>query len=373
MLLEQALLATGLLDRDLLALDLCAAPGGKTTHLRSMLSSGSLLVANEVDPARRNALAENLWKWGAANVIVTGTDPDDLRRLPDHFDLILVDAPCSGEGMFRKDPFARQQWSPALVDRCATMQTRILERAWEALSPGGVLVYSTCTWEVAENEDRLSAFLEQGGEPITIPLDPSWGVACTMTDTMPTYRCYPHRMRGEGLFLGMMRKPGALLERRGRKNEALSEGIAWLKASSASTLIEHRGILHACGEQWRHECAELSTALRVMAPGTPFAERKGDQWKPHPAGALSIALDRTVFPELEQDEASAIAYLQGHALPAKDARGTGLVTHQGHPLGWVQGAGSRWNNRYPPTWRIRAQQPNAPRVSWSVPPVSTTR
>ncbi|MEO8590501.1 MAG: hypothetical protein ABI432_14085 [Flavobacteriales bacterium] len=365
MLLEQALRAAGFLDRDVLALDLCAAPGGKSTHLRSLLSPGSLLVANEVDGARRHALAENLWKWGGGNVIITGSAPSDLRKLPGHFDLILVDAPCSGEGMFRKDPFARQQWTPALVDRCALTQRRIVEQAWDALAPGGILIYSTCTWEVAENEDQLAVLLERGGESVAIPIDPAWGMVCTERGTMKSYRCYPHQVRGEGFFLGMMRKPGTLRGSLTIQENARSQHILWLRDPGNKVLVEHQGTLHALSGRWEAECEELSSTLRVVAPGIPFAERKGDDWKPHAACATSDWLDRTVFAELDLDEGAAINYLQGQAIPAHAAQGTALVTFQGHPLGWVQGAGSRWNNRWPQAWRIRAQQPNAPRVSWS--------
>ncbi len=365
MLLEQAMLATGLLDRELLVLDLCAAPGGKSTHLRSLLTPGSLLVANEVEAARRSALAENLWKWGGGNVVITGNDPASLNALPEHFDLILIDAPCSGEGMYRKDPFARQQWSPALVARCSNTQRRIVDHAWEALAPGGVLIYSTCTWEPSENEEQLHALLQRGGEPIAIRIDPAWGVACTERDTMKGYRCYPHRTRGEGFFIGMMRKPGVLRPRTPAKDVARSETLAWLRDVNNHALIEQHGILHALDAHWELECSVLSTALRVIAPGTPFAERKGPEWKPHAACATSAWLDRTVFPELDLDEATAIRYLQGQALQASDVNGTALVTYQGHAIGWVQGAGARWNNRWPQPWRIRAQQPGAPRVSWS--------
>ena len=174
MLVEQAVKATGLADTDVLALDLCAAPGGKTTHLASLLTKGSLVVANEIDRKRQSVLQENLWKWGAANTVITGSASPDLQGLPETFDLILLDAPCSGEGMFRKDPFAREQWSPALVEQCASTQRGIIEHAWNALRPGGFLIYSTCTWEEAENEQQLAALVEIGAECVPVPLDPTW-------------------------------------------------------------------------------------------------------------------------------------------------------------------------------------------------------
>ena len=330
-------------------------------------------MANEVDGTRRHALAENLWKWGMGNVMITGSDPSDLKKLPDHFDVILVDAPCSGEGMFRKDPFARAQWSPGSVQRCALTQRRIIEQAWEALAPGGVLIYSTCTWETSENEDQLQAIMERGGDPVTVAIDPAWGITCTERGMVTGYRCYPHRTRGEGFFLGMVRKPGALHERPALRNDRPAERIAWLCDPESHILMEHQGILYARDGRWQSELEELSSALRVVAPGTPFAERKGKEWTPHPAAALSLWLDRTAFPELDLDEAAAISYLQGHTVPASAARGTALVTYGGHPLGWAQGAGSRWNNRWPQAWRIRAQQPGAARVSWAGPSQGTAR
>jgi NOL1/NOP2/fmu family ribosome biogenesis protein len=138
-----------------------------------------------------------------------------------------------------------------------------------------------------------------------------------------------------------------------------------MRKPEEQVLIWHQDVLHVLGSQWTDEQRSLSDALRVIAPGTPFAERKGNEWRPHAASALSDRLQRTVFPEVELDEAAAIRYLQGHAITGTDARGTALITYKGHPLGWVQGAGARWNNRWPQAWRIRAQQPGAPRVSWA--------
>ncbi|MBL0126351.1 MAG: RsmB/NOP family class I SAM-dependent RNA methyltransferase [Flavobacteriales bacterium] len=177
MLLEKAVAAAGLLSKNILALDLCAAPGGKSTHLLSLLGDGALLVANERDHQRKLVLAENIWKFGAGHSMITGSNADALRSLPDLFDLILVDAPCSGEGMFRKDPFARRQWSPLLVEQCASVQQQVVPHAWHALAPGGTLIYSTCTWEPSENEAQLRPLLEDSGTCLDLHLDGSWGVA----------------------------------------------------------------------------------------------------------------------------------------------------------------------------------------------------
>lgn len=366
MLLEQAVRASGALNADIRALDLCAAPGGKSTHLRALLTPGSLLVANEVDHRRRSPLEENLWKWGGPNVVITGSDPQHLQGLPGFFDLIVVDAPCSGEGMFRKEPFAREQWSPALVEQCVAVQQRIVPLAWEALAPGGTLIYSTCTWEPRENEDQVRSLIEAGGQCIALDIDPAWGVERTEVNGVIGHRCYPHRLRGEGFFLSAVRKPGER-EQRTLSNAAATHAAVqpWLLDPASRSISENEGVLYMVDAHWERALREVGSALRVTAPGIPVAERKGDGWTPHAALALNGALDRTAFPQRTLSYDEAIRYLRGEALQATEAAGAALALYAGHPLGWLQGAGKRWNNRWPAPWRIRAQQANAPRVSWA--------
>ncbi len=364
MLIEQAVIACGLPDRDLLALDLCAAPGGKSTHLLSLLGQGSLLVVNEVDSARRHVLAENIWKQGAGNAVLTGSDPSHLRALPEFFDLVLIDAPCSGEGMFRKDAFARKQWSPALVNACARTQRDIVGHAWSALAPGGVLIYSTCTWEEEENEAQLRPLLDLGGSSVPITMDPSWGVHRGEVDGVVGYRCYPHRVRGEGFFLSVTRKPGGVLSRDRTSSVPGGAAPAWLVASSNMITVEHRDRMFALPSTWASTVDAVAKAMHIHAPGTPIGERKGAELVPHAAAALSRWLDQGAFPEVHVDGARALSFLRGEALPASGATGTALVTYQGTALGWVHGAGNRWNNRWPAPWRIRTQRSKAPPVSW---------
>lgn len=366
MFLEQALKATGLLDRDVLALDLCAAPGGKTTHLRSLLTSGSLLIANEIDRKRQAALQENLWKWGHANVMISGSDPRDLIGLPEYFDLILVDAPCSGEGMFRKDPFAREQWSPELVRQCSIVQSRIVEQAWNALAPGGILIYCTCTWEPGENEAQLIPLIEKGGISIPVPLNDEWKIVRSGSNDLHAYRFYPHRIRGEGFFLGMIRKPGELPVRStDRKIAAKAMDIPFLLHPEEYHVIERNGIQHVVSYKWAREADRVCDVLRTLAPGIPVSEIKGADQRPHPALALNRSIAYTPFPVVELDLDQAILYLKGNSLPANNVRGTALAQHRGHALGWLHGAGDRWNNRWPPAWRIRSQQPSAAAVAWA--------
>lgn len=366
MLVEQAVCAAGADHRELLALDLCAAPGGKTTHLLSLLLPGSMLVANEPDAVRRQVLAENCWKLGAPNVMITGSDPSDLRSLPACFDLILVDAPCSGEGLFRKDPFAREQWSVKLVEQCAATQSRIIAHAWEALAPGGVMLYSTCTWEQVENEEQAASLVRLGAEPIELPMDPSWGVQRVEMHGAVGYRCYPHRVRGEGFFLAAMRKPGEWRIRSAVSSTAsASLALPWLRKDAGMELLEQEHVLFARPARWSAELNRINGAMSITSPGIPVAERRGDRWLPHAAAALSTLLDPSEAQVLDLDRTQALSYLRGEALAAEDAHGAALIRHAGLPLGWVQGAGRRWNNRWPAPWRIRQLRSEAPPVSWS--------
>lgn len=365
MFLEQAIAACGIADRDLLALDLCAAPGGKTTHLRSLLTKGSLVVANEVDRRRQPALLENLWKWGHGNVIVTGSEASHFASLTEYFDLVLLDAPCSGEGMMRKDPFAREQWSPQLVDRCATLQHDLIQHAWRSIKPGGILIYSTCTWETAENEDRLRPLIEQGATPIEIPLQPEWGIV----SREPGYGSYPHRVRGEGLFMALLKKPGELepyAERSGTGSRSI-EFPFFIETPDRFHVTELHGIQHLVDRKWAREADTITKVLRTLAPGIPVSELKGSEFKPHPALALNSSIEIKDLPAIKLDLDQAIAYLQGHSLSASGERGPALATYHGSRLGWLHGVGDRWNNRWPASWRIRSQRPSGGSVNWPAP------
>jgi 16S rRNA C967 or C1407 C5-methylase (RsmB/RsmF family)/NOL1/NOP2/fmu family ribosome biogenesis protein len=364
MLLEPVLKASGMLQNDLIALDLCAAPGGKSTHLRSLLTPGSLLVANEIDRRRAGILQENLWKWGLPNVLVSNSDPSDLDRVEGLFDLIVLDAPCSGEGMFRKDPFAREQWSTELVRQCTITQRGILEHAWNALAPGGTLVYSTCTWEPSENEEQLASLVALGATAIDPAFDPAWGAVRVEANGIIGHRCYPHRVKGEGFFVAALRKPGTWAERaiRSHGNSAPLHGV---RTEVEQHSIVHQEITCSIDARWAGPVHQLLGGLHVLTPGTPVSYLKGDRQRPHPALATSLLLDRDAFPSVEVNEQQAIAYLRGETLPAKEATGEALVTYAGIPLGWVHGAGNRWNNAWPDAWRIRTQQPRSGRVSWS--------
>ncbi|HEX8060200.1 MAG TPA: RsmB/NOP family class I SAM-dependent RNA methyltransferase, partial [Cyclobacteriaceae bacterium] len=200
MFLEQAVKSSVDLSKPLRVLDLCAAPGGKSTHLLQLISNESLLVSNEVIRSRAMILSENIQKWGKSNVIVTNNDPKDFTELNGYFDLIVVDAPCSGEGLFRKDEDAMQEWSDENVNLCSLRQRRILADVWPALKENGVLIYCTCTYNEAENENNLKWLSEQKDiELIDLPHFP--GVEKTTG-----YRFMPHKVKGEGFFIAAVRK-----------------------------------------------------------------------------------------------------------------------------------------------------------------------
>ena len=193
-------------------LDLCAAPGGKSTHVRGILPENSLLVANEVIRNRSQILAENLTKWGHPDVVVTNSDPSDFTPLEEFFDVILTDVPCSGEGMFRKDPVAVSEWSSENVEICRQRQRRIISDIWPCLKPGGILIYSTCTYNTKENEENVRWIKDEFGAEV-LPLDVAedWNITGNLLqgERFPVYRFLPHKTKGEGFFLAVLRKPGA--------------------------------------------------------------------------------------------------------------------------------------------------------------------
>ncbi|GAB2542939.1 methyltransferase RsmF C-terminal domain-like protein [Rufibacter soli] len=365
MFLEQALRQSVDLNEPLAVLDLCGAPGGKSTHIASLISEESLLVANEVIKARANILAENIQKWGSGNVVVTNNDPSHLGQLAGFFDVMVVDAPCSGEGMFRKDPDAMNEWSEANVKLCCERQRRILMDVWDALKPGGVLIYSTCTYNLEENEENLAWLArQQEAEPIQLQLQPEWGVTETQLEGMHGYRFYPHRTQGEGFFLAAVRKTGGQEARAFKKSKRPFLVLAskqektlvqnWLKESEAWELVKHKEILRALPKAWMLELEQLYENLRVVYGGIELAEVMKNNAKPLPALALSQHLNPDAFPHAEVDQATALKYLHREDVVLEDsANGWVLVQFHGVALGWGKKLQNRVNNHYPKEWRIR--------------------
>lgn len=220
------------------------------------------------------------------------------------------------------------------------------------------MIYSTCTWEARENEDQVERLVQRGGEVIPVPVDPAWGVLTTERGS----RCYPHRVRGEGFFISVLRKPDSIsgtAQRRSDGNVVRSNDrevlpiLNWLHDPERFTLEEQDGIQHAISFRWAELLNTLTASVRTIAPGIPVAQRKGEAWVPHPALALNELLDHVAFPAMDLDREQAIKYLRGEALPATEAKSSVLMRYQGLGLGWANGAGTRWNNGWPAPWRIR--------------------
>lgn len=354
-------------EEPLTALDLCAAPGGKSTLLLDLLPEGSILVSNELIRSRAQILAENIQKWGATQSIVTSTEPRALGKIRTTFDFILVDAPCSGEGMLRKDEEARRQWSPGLVTQCARQQREILEDIWPALRPGGILVYSTCTFNRKEDEAMAGYLVEEfGAEPLALPDCPN-EITPSALSPYPCYRMMPHRVRGEGLFLAVVRKSEDEVSTKGKPSKGKGRGSAKVPAEVLAWITEDLGqdlILQQVGDDQlvAYSSSVLSLveqlqALKVpiLTSGIPLAEVKGKNYLPHPALALSLALAEEAFPRVEVTQETAIRYLAREAilLPETTPRGFVLICYQGQALGFVKHLGNRSNNLYPQAWRIR--------------------
>lgn len=358
-------------------LDLCAAPGGKSTHARALLPEGSLLVSNEVMRARAWVLAENLTKWGHPDVVVTHSDPAAFASLEEAFDVVLADVPCSGEGMFRKDEEAVADWSTDNVALCAQRQRRIVGDVWPALKPGGLLIYSTCTYNTEEDEANVQWICDAlGAEVLPVEVPSSWGITGSLWPeaSFPVCRFLPHRTRGEGLFMAVLRKQGngadgvaeKRLRRKGKKEQAGKDSgreltarmRGWLAADEgAYMLLPQGGYWLAFPSRWHALLQQMQEALYIVQAGVTVAELKGRDLLPCHALAMSRLLRRGAFPEVEVEEPQAVAYLRKEALvlPVEAPRGMVLLTYRAVPLGFVKNLGNRANNLYPQEWRIRKQ------------------
>lgn len=358
-------------DSPVTVLDLCAAPGGKSTLARAVLSEGSLLVANEVVRPRSQVLAENLIKWGHPSVVVTNNNPADFAALGPAFDVILADVPCSGEGMFRKDEGAVAEWSVDNVDVCWQRQRRILHDIWGCLKPGGLLVYSTCTFNREENEDNVAWISrELGAEPLSVQVDADWMIEGNLVESgLPVYRFLPHRVKGEGFFLAALRKTGEdtclPAFKPGKKKRPTDKKQAvpfpkslreWVKQDEEYVFTVGDGKAKAFPARHNDFYTSLQSALHVLHGGIMLAEQKGKDWIPAHPLAMSTALSPDAFPVVELEYEQAVAYLRKEAiaLDASAPKGYVLLAYRNRMLGFAKNVGNRANNLYPQEWRIRS-------------------
>lgn len=316
-------------------LDLCAAPGGKTTCARTAIPDGSLLFSNEPIGKRAQILAENIQKFGHPDIVVTNNYPRDYKKTKLVFDVIIADVPCSGEGMFRKDAQAIEEWSLQNVEKCCQLQRSIITDIWDNLRPGGILVYSTCTFNAHENEENIAWLLKHyDAELIEIPVEKEWNITSSLIGNplsdgrkFPVYRFIPGLTKGEGLFMAIIRKAGDN-ENLNNPNDIRSDKIV----------------------------AEANKKLKVLVHGVKKNIEKGKNIIPDHSLALSIVGNKGKFPAIEIDYSTSISYLRHEAivLPPDSPKGIVTLQYRGVPIGFAKNLGSRANNLYPQEWRIKS-------------------
>ena len=349
-------------------LDVCAAPGGKSTHYATLVGEEGLVVANEINRSRASVLADNARKWGLGNMVITCNDSARLAEFEGLFDVVAVDAPCSGEGMFRKSEDACEQWSEGNVAMCAERQWEILQNAFRALRAGGVLLYSTCTFNRSEDEDILRRACEEFGEELepseAVVVRDDWGVVTGQEGVFKTFRFFPHRITGEGMFMAVARKSAAVKESR-RLPKARRKAISlvdkrsaeelqrWLAEGDKFCFFEAGDTLYGCRKSHYEEIEALSGRLAVIYSGVAMGQIFKGRLKPDAALALAAGLRREAVACCEVSEEVALNFLRKQDLEASlFEEGINLVVCRGAALGFVKRIGGRVNNMYPNSLRI---------------------
>jgi 16S rRNA C967 or C1407 C5-methylase (RsmB/RsmF family) len=300
-------------------LDLCAAPGGKSTHLISLFPD-SLTVSNEVVRSRAAILEENIAKWGRANTMVTSCDPEAFRKLPHFFDFILVDAPCSGEGMFRKESEALKEWSPENVKHCAARQLRIVRDVWDSLKPGGFMLYGTCTYNIEENENPVKFAVENlGAESIPVDISAFEGISPSLDKNIYACRFFPHKTKSEGLFLSLIRKNGELKQSSTKKIKQICkipELNSWVRQSETLTYIRNNERIYIVPRKFAADVEFIGKTIRTLSSGTEICTIKGKEPVPSFDFAHSAEINVNNFAVMEVDKSIALQFLKKETLPA---------------------------------------------------------
>lgn len=365
MFLEEVLKQTTDLSLPIKVLDLCAAPGGKSTLLQSLISNKSLLVSNEVIKTRVNILAENITKWGAANVIVTNNDPKDFQRLQNYFDVIIVDAPCSGSGLFRKDATAIEEWSLQNVTMCSQRQQRILGDVLPSLKEGGTLIYSTCSYAEIEDEAIADWLINNTGMLSTqIMLQPAWQIIETQSPQHNAYgyRFYPDKVKGEGFFIAAFTKGEKITSAWDTdKYKTKSERLVakeidivkpYLKNEADFFFIKQKEEVIALPAHLENDLASIQFALYIKKAGVKLGTIIRNELIPDHELALGNIVNENL-PAVEVDKETALQYLRRQEIKLDtQLKGWAIITHRQLALGWVKVLPNRINNYYPKDWRI---------------------
>jgi 16S rRNA C967 or C1407 C5-methylase (RsmB/RsmF family)/NOL1/NOP2/fmu family ribosome biogenesis protein len=364
MFLEQCLRQTVDLDVALRVLDLCAAPGGKSTLIQTFISDKSLLVSNEVIKTRVGVLVENISKWGDENVIVTNNDPRDFSRLPHFFDVMVVDAPCSGSGLFRRDPDAIEEWSPEAVETCTMRQRRILSDAYDCLKQNGILIYSTCSYSPEENENICDWLLsEHDLTSLKVPTKADWKIVETKSAKKGAYgyRFFSDKLKGEGFYIACFRKNDGEMENetRGKKVKILKASTPekaiikpWIKEDASLNFYKNGDEVYAFPASIENELLAIQASLYIRKAGVAVGKLVRDELLPAHELALSRLVNDKLF-TISLKKEDALQYLRKEEVTLKvDGRGWALVQYHEQHLGWIKMLGNRINNYYPKEWRI---------------------
>lgn len=365
MFLEQIFMQVVRSAGSIRVLDLCAAPGGKSTQLSDLIGKDSLLISNEVIKSRSTVLAETITKWGKGNTIVTQNDPSAFRRLPGYFDVIMIDAPCSGEGMFR-DRTAIDEWSTENTRLCEERQRRIVSDIWPSLKENGLLIYSTCTFNPGENEENIRWLVKQGqAECLRIGIAAFEGIEEIDHEGVFGYGFYPGKVRGEGFFISVIRKISkeeARPSRVQKKSELIPDKTdnalaeRWMRTNPGKLMKKGEELISlACSMD---EFIHLYRNLNVVKGGTLIATRKKNDFLPAHELALSQDIENASFPSAEISLREALLFMRRDnlALPGLED-GWNLLTFMGVNIGFVKNIGKRLNNYFPVEWRIRMDLP----------------
>ncbi len=352
MLLEQFIKSLNIENKAVRVLDLCAAPGGKSTHLLNLLSPESVLISNELIPNRNKILQQNISKWGFSNAIVTQNQAADFQRLGEFFDVIVVDAPCSGEGLFRKDPEAVTEWSEQNVAHCISRQEEILEAVLPALKPGGYLIYSTCTYEPGENDDRIRQLIDSGFQSVKPAIVPP-GIRTTKYG----WQCYPHKAKAEGFYIAALKKAaGSYVEPKSSRLKSSPQYASYLSAFLEKSEDFHpyfmNNQLYAIPIHLATIYPFLSNNLYIRKAGILLGEIKGKDLIPSHELALSTDLKLDIADHaLTYDEAIQFLKCDTWKLTTEQ-RGWMTVSYEGSRLGWIKSIPGRINNYFPRELRI---------------------